>query len=75
MKKNSSVLNKIASKKVRERNEEAIQAFNSYKQAMDILESVELASGKKINYESNITSTLKFEINQHGVKSTTAQIF
>lgn len=68
-----NLINKIASKRVLEKNAPAFEAYGTYKKAADIIERAEFASGKRVVFKAGTGSTLNFEINRHGAYSTTAQ--
>jgi hypothetical protein len=68
-----SLINKVASKRVLEKNTPAFEAYGTYKKAADIIERAEFASGKRVTFKAGTGSTLNFEINRHGAYSTTAQ--
>jgi len=67
-----NMVSKIASKRVLDANTSALKLYDNYKKAADIIERVEFVSGKRIAFKLDTGSTLNFEINRHGVSSTTA---
>lgn len=56
--------------KMDERNEEALESYDFYKEISDVLDRVNIASGKKPTFRTANNSTLNAEINQYGVGST-----
>lgn len=74
MKKQSTqkMISKIASKNILEKNKEALESYGFYKEISDLLDRADIALGKKPAFKVANDSTINFEINQHGVASTTA---
>lgn len=68
-----SMINKVASRRVLNKNGVAFKTYDTYKKTIDIIERAEFASGKRAIFKSDIGSTLNFEINRYGAYSTTAQ--
>ena len=68
-----SIVNKVASKRVLDQNVAAFKTYDIYKKTADIIERAEFASGKRVSYKTDASSTLDFKINLHGTYSTTAQ--
>lgn len=68
-----SLINKVASKQIIDKNASAFKAYDNYKKATDIIERADFASGKRVIFKSGTGSTLNFEINRNGAYSTTAQ--
>ncbi len=68
-----SIVNKVASKRTLDQNIAAFKTYDAYKKTADIIERVEFASGKRVSSKSDTGSTLNFEINRYGARSTTAQ--
>jgi hypothetical protein len=64
---------KVASKKVLEKNLEALRFYDYYKKTYDIIERTDIALGRKPTFRANIGSTLNFEVDNYGIISTTAQ--
>jgi|GEM_PF-2926173 len=73
--KSSKIIQKIASKQIQDANKASIQTYDDYKRVVDIMGIVESAYGKRRVYDSSVASTLDFEINHHGVKSTATSVF
>jgi hypothetical protein len=67
------LLSKVASKKTLKKNEKAIKSYDAYKETADLIERVDVALGRKAAFKAATGSTLNFEVDQHGVASTTAQ--
>lgn len=72
-KSSQKLITKVASKKVLEKNAEALKFYDHYKKASDLMERTDIALGKKMTFKSETGSTLNIEINHYGVFSTTAQ--
>lgn len=68
-----SMVSKVASKRVLDQNTAAFKVYDIYKKTADIIERAEYASGKRVSYKTDMSSTLNFKINLHGIYSTTAQ--
>jgi len=68
-----SLISRIASKSVLDKNTSAFKSYDNYRKASDIIERADFASGKRVVFKSGTGSTLNFEINRHGAYSTTAQ--
>ena len=68
-----SIVNKVASKRVLDQNTAAFKTYDTYKKTADIIERAEFASGKRVSYKTDMSSTLDFKINLYGTYSTTAQ--
>ncbi len=68
-----SIIGKVVTKSVVEKNAPAFEAYGDYRKAADIIERADFASGKRVVFKSGTGSTLNFEINRHGAYSTTAQ--
>lgn len=68
-----SIVNKVASKRVLDQNAAAFKTYDVYKKTADIIERAEFASGKRVSYKTDMSSTLDFKINLYGTYSTTAQ--
>jgi hypothetical protein len=66
-------ISKVASKKVLDKNAQALKFYSDYRKAFDLIERVDVALGRKPIFKADTGSTLNFEINQHGIASTTAQ--
>ncbi len=67
------LISKVASKKVLDKNAEALEFYGYYKKTSDFIERADVALGRKSIFKANTGSTLNFEINHYGVSSTTAQ--
>lgn len=67
------LVSKVASKKALDRNAQALKSYSDYKKTCDLIERVDVALGRKPLLKASTGSTLNFEINQHGIASTTAQ--
>jgi hypothetical protein len=70
MKNKKVSINALLPKKIVNKNKTAIKSFNLYKEMADILERAYLASGRKPSYQTNTGSTLKAQVNLHGISST-----
>lgn len=68
-----SIVDKVASKRVLDQNATAFKTYDVYKKIADIIERAEFASGKRVSYKTDMSSTLDFKINLYGTYSTTAQ--
>ena len=68
-----SLISKVASKRILEKNAPAFESYGNYRKAADIIERAELAAGKRVTFKAGTGSTLNFEINRYGAYSTTAQ--
>ena len=68
-----SLINRIASKRILEKNIPAFEAYGNYRKAADIIERAEFAAGKRVTFKAGTGSTLNFEINRYGAYSTTTQ--
>ncbi|OGN08410.1 MAG: hypothetical protein A2750_02555 [Candidatus Yanofskybacteria bacterium RIFCSPHIGHO2_01_FULL_45_42] len=66
------LITKVASKKVLKQNEEAIKSYDRYKETTDLIDRADIALGRKLAYKSATGSTLNFDIEAHGIYSTTA---
>jgi hypothetical protein len=75
MTENSSkkLIFKAASKKVIDKNAQALKLYRHYKRVSDLIERTDVALGRKAILKAGPGSTLNFEINQHGIASTTTQ--
>ena len=71
-KTSQKLISKVASKKVLKQNAEALKSYGYYKETSDLIDRADIALGRKPAFKSATGSTLNFEINQHGVASTTA---
>lgn len=63
---------KVVSKRTLNKNAKALEFYNDYKKTSDIISRTDIALGKKPAFKVNTGSTLNFEINRHGIASTTA---
>ncbi|MBI3335267.1 MAG: hypothetical protein HY001_02105 [Candidatus Portnoybacteria bacterium] len=73
MKKTSKrLILKVASKKVLKQNAKALKSYGYYKETSDFIDRADIALGRKPAFKVANGSTINFEINQHGVASTTA---
>ncbi len=72
-KSSQKLISRVASKKVLEKNAEALRSYDYYKKTSDLIERVDVALGRKVTFKTDTSSTLNFEINHYGVSSTTAQ--
>lgn len=72
-KSSQKLISKVASKKVLDKNAEALKSYDHYKKTFDLIERVDVALGRKPTFRTDTGSTLNFEINHYGVSSTTAQ--
>ncbi len=72
-KSSQKLISRVASKKVLEKNAEALRSYDYYKKTSDLIERVDVALGRKATFKTDTGSTLNFEINHYGVSSTTAQ--
>jgi hypothetical protein len=72
-KSSQKLITKVASKKVLEKNAEALKSYYCYKKTYYLIERTDIALGRKPTFKTDIGSTLNFEINHYGVSSTTAQ--
>ncbi len=72
-KSSQKLISRLVSKRVLDKNAEAIKFYGYYKKTSDIIERANFALGRKPAFKSGTGSTLNFEINKHGVSSTTAQ--
>lgn len=68
-----SLVQKVAPERVLDQSTEAFKAYDTYKKAAEIIERTEVAAGKRVAFKSGTGSTINFEIDRHGVSSTTAQ--
>ena len=68
----SKLISKMVSKKVLKQNAKALEFYDSYKEISDLLDRTNVAMGRKPTFKAETGSTLHFEVNQHGVASTTA---
>ena len=64
---------KAASKKVIDKNAQALKFYRHYKRTFDLIERTDVALGRKAILKADTGSTLNFEINRHGIASTTTQ--
>jgi len=72
-KSSQKLISRVASKKILEKNAEALKSYDHYKKTSDLIERVDAALGRKPTFKMDTGSTLNFEINHYGVSSTTAQ--
>jgi len=70
--KNTTLISKIASKKVLKQNSEAFKSYGFYKETSDLIDRTDIAMGRKPAFKIAYGSTINFEINRYGVASTTA---
>ncbi len=68
-----NIVSKVATKRVLDKNTAAFKVYDTYKKTADIIERAEFASGKRVSYKTDMSSTLDFKINLYGTYSTTAQ--
>lgn len=66
------IISKVASKKVLKKNAKAVKVYGYYKETSDLINRTDIALGRKSSFKVVSGSTINFEINQHGVASTTA---
>ncbi len=67
------LISKVASRKVLDKNTEALKSYDYYKKTSDLIERTDIALGRKPTFKAGIGSTLNFKINNYGISSTTAQ--
>lgn len=67
------LLSKVASKKALKKSERAIKSYDFYKETSDLIERVDKALGRKAAFRAATGSTLNFEVDQHGVASTSSK--
>ncbi len=72
-KSSQKLVSRVASRTVLRQNTKALKLYGEYKKTSDLIERAEVALGRKPAFKTETGSTLNFEINQHGVASTTAQ--
>jgi len=72
-KSSQKLISKVASKKVLDKNAEALKSYDHYKKTSDLIERADVALGRKPTFKADTGSTLNFEINHYGVSSTIAQ--
>ncbi|MBI3377018.1 MAG: hypothetical protein HY035_01260 [Nitrospirae bacterium] len=65
------LISKVVSRKVLEKNSEALKSYDHYKKTSDLIERADIAMGRKPTFKAATGSTLNFEINQYGIASTT----
>lgn len=70
--KQKNIVSKVASKRIVDQNAVALKTYDTYKKTVDIIERAEFATGKRVSFKSDPGSTLNFEINRYGARSTTA---
>lgn len=68
----STLISKVVSRKVLKQNTQALKSYGYYKETSGLIDRADIALGRKPAFKSATGSTLNFEINQHGVASTTA---
>ena len=75
MEKKSSqkLVSKAVSKEVLEKNAAALKFYDDYKKTSDLIDRANFAMGRKATFKTETGSTINFEINQHGIASTTAK--
>jgi len=71
-KTSQKLISKVASKRVLDKNSEALKSYDYYKKTSDLIEKVDIALGRKPTFKADTGSTLNFEINHYGTFSTTA---
>jgi len=67
------LISRVASKKVLQKNAEAVKSYDYYKKAADLLERVKIALGRKPAFKADTCPTLNFEIIHYEVCSTATQ--
>ena len=72
-KSSQKIISKVASKKTLDQNKKALETYDYYRKTSDFIDRADVALGRKQAFKSNTGSTLNFEINRHGISSTTAQ--
>ena len=71
--KNTKLISKIASKKTLKKNTEALKSYGFYRETSDLIDRADIALGRKPAFKVGASSTINFEINHHGIGSTTTQ--
>lgn len=61
---------KLFSKKTRDANKKAFQAFGIYQKTVSLIERTNIAIGRKNSYTSSQKSTSNFECNLNDISST-----
>jgi len=66
------LISRVASKRVLDRNAKALKSYGFYRKTADLIDRVDVATGKKPTFKEAAGSTLHFDIEAHGTYSTTA---
>ncbi len=66
-----TTLNSTISEKVLDANKQAIKIYDDYKSVSDLIKKVDDVLGRDSQFTTGAKSTLNFEINYNGVRSTT----
>ena len=62
----------LASREILKKNLEALEAYDQYKEVLDLMKKVDVALGRRFVFEPGASSTMNFEINRYGASTTNA---
>jgi hypothetical protein len=67
------VIEKAVPKEALKKNATALEFYEEYKKTSDLIDRANFAMGRKAAFKTETGSTIHFEINQHGIASTTTE--